>query len=70
MVQWPLPEHSLPRRRLLAHELYHRLQDDLDLPGNSPQNPQLDTLEPSRYASSPTAPAACEGFGRQYKLSR
>jgi hypothetical protein len=45
---WPLPEHSLPRRRLLAHELYHRLQDDLHLPANGPQNPQLDTLE-GRY---------------------
>src|ERR1700722_20759723 len=48
MMMWPLPGHWLPRRRLLAHELYHRLQDDLHLPANGPQNPQLDTLE-GRY---------------------
>src|ERR1700761_1781587 len=45
MVMWPLPSNALPRGRLLAHEMYHRLQDDLHLPANSPQNPQLDTLE-------------------------
>jgi hypothetical protein len=48
MVEWPLPEHVLSRRRLLAHEMYHRLQDDLHLPPNGAQNPQLDTLE-GRY---------------------
>ena len=48
MIMWPLPEHSLPRRRLVAHEMYHRLQDDLHLPANSPQNPHLDTLD-GRY---------------------
>ena len=48
MVMWPLPEHSLPRRRLLAHEMYHRLQDDLHLPANGPQNPHLDTMD-GRY---------------------
>jgi hypothetical protein len=48
MVMWPLPEHALPRRRLIAHELFHRLQDDLHLPQVNTQNPQLDTLE-GRY---------------------
>jgi hypothetical protein len=48
MIMWPLPNHSLPRGRLLAHEMFHRLQDDLHLPANNPQNPQLDTLE-GRY---------------------
>ncbi|MGC2656365.1 MAG: hypothetical protein WA324_00200 [Bryobacteraceae bacterium] len=48
MVMWPLSSSSLPRGRLLAHEMYHRLQDDLRLPAKNPQNPQLDTLD-GRY---------------------
>lgn len=48
MVMWPVSSNALPRGRLLAHEMYHRLQDGLHLPANSPQNPQLDTLE-GRY---------------------
>lgn len=48
MVMWPLPSSSLPRGRLLAHEMYHRLQDDLRLPATNSQNPQLDTFN-GRY---------------------
>lgn len=48
MVMWPLPSNTLPRARLLAHEMYHRLQDDLHLPASNPQIPQLDTLD-GRY---------------------
>lgn len=29
---WPLPEQSRERDTLIAHELFHRIQDQLDLP--------------------------------------
>ncbi len=45
MVMWPLPQNSQPRDRLLAHELFHRLQPDLGIPYANPENAQLDTLE-------------------------
>jgi hypothetical protein len=45
MVMWPLPQNSQPRERLLAHELFHRLQPDLGVPLANPENAQLDTLE-------------------------
>ena len=31
MLRWPLPENRYARRRLLAHELFHRVQDTLQL---------------------------------------
>jgi len=42
MVLWPLPGDGVQRRKLLAHELYHRIQDELGLPGRDASNPQLD----------------------------
>jgi hypothetical protein len=45
MVMWPLPQNSQPRERLLAHELFHRIQPDLGIPYANPENAQLDTLE-------------------------
>jgi hypothetical protein len=45
MVMWPLPVNSQPRERLLAHELFHRIQTDLGLPATNPENAQLDSLE-------------------------
>ncbi|HKE01252.1 MAG TPA: hypothetical protein VKE69_09600 [Planctomycetota bacterium] len=45
MVRWPLPEVNVERKRLLAHELFHRIQDGLGLPLASPENPHLDTKE-------------------------
>ncbi len=45
MVMWPLPQDSQPRERLLAHELFHRIQPDLGIPPANPQNSQLDTVE-------------------------
>ncbi len=42
---WPLPQEELARKQLLAHEMYHRIQRDLDLQGGNPQNPQLDTKD-------------------------
>jgi hypothetical protein len=45
MVAWPLPESPTARARLMMHELFHRIQDDLDLPALSPPNAHLGTLE-------------------------
>jgi hypothetical protein len=45
MVMWPLPDAVYARGRLLAHELYHRIQDDLELPALSPGNAHLDGLD-------------------------
>jgi hypothetical protein len=45
MVAWPLPENPTTRARLMMHELFHRIQDDLGLPPNSPANAHLGTLE-------------------------
>jgi hypothetical protein len=45
MVMWPLPQDSQPRERLLAHELFHRIQPELGVPAASPENSQLDTVE-------------------------
>lgn len=42
MVMWPLPDDSLDRRQLLAHELWHRIQDSLGLPARERPNPQVD----------------------------
>jgi len=41
MVLWPPPADSLARAVLLAHELWHRLQDSLGLPARDPPNPHL-----------------------------
>jgi hypothetical protein len=45
MVMWPLPVNSQPRERLLAHELFHRIEPELGIPAASPENAQLDSLE-------------------------
>lgn len=42
MVLWPLPADPARRRRLLAHELWHRIQLSLGFPLHSPANPHLD----------------------------
>jgi hypothetical protein len=41
MVKWPLPENRYTRRRLLVHELFHRMQDSLGLPGSDVANGHL-----------------------------
>jgi len=48
MVQWPLPKYSERREKLLAHELFHRIQPDLHLQAANHDNPQLDSLD-GRY---------------------
>jgi hypothetical protein len=42
MVMWPLPELPHSRMRLLMHECFHRIQDDLGLPATNPNNAHLD----------------------------
>lgn len=48
MVMWPLPQSTINRRVLLGHESFHRIQNDLGLPMNSPANAHLDSAE-GRY---------------------
>ena len=45
MIMWPLPASPTTRARLMMHELFHHLQDDLGLPGSNPTNAHLATLE-------------------------
>jgi len=45
MLEWPLWGDSLAHKKLLAHELFHRIQPGLHLQIPDSQNPQLDTLE-------------------------
>ena len=49
MVMWgSISPVSVARRRLLLHECFHRIQDDLGLPAANADNPHLDTLD-GRY---------------------
>lgn len=45
MILWPLPASPTARARLMMHELFHHLQDELGLPGSNPTNAHLATLE-------------------------
>jgi len=45
MLMWPLPEDPVRRRILLAHELWHHLQDELGFPSSGAANSHLDTRE-------------------------
>jgi hypothetical protein len=46
MMVWPLPAEEGQRKTLIAHELFHRIQPQLNLPKpQSGENAQLDTLE-------------------------
>jgi len=45
MVIWPLPDDRYARGRLLMHELFHRIQEDLGLPMADPDNPHLATRD-------------------------
>lgn len=48
MLLWPLPEDEQGRRVLLAHEAWHRVQDDLGFKSSGAQNKHLGTLQ-GRY---------------------
>lgn len=43
MVMWPLPKDKYNRGRLMAHESFHRVQDEIGLPMTSPSNAHLST---------------------------
>ena len=45
MVMWPLPSERQRRVRLMAHELFHRIQDSLKLPGANPTNRHLESRD-------------------------
>lgn len=45
MLLWPLPSYRYDRRRLLAHELFHRIQPMIDIPMRDPPNAHLATEE-------------------------
>lgn len=45
MLVWPLPQDVVSRRILLAHESFHRVQQDLGFPANNPSNAHLDSAE-------------------------
>lgn len=45
MLIWPVPTEPRERRRLLAHECFHRIQDDLRLPATDANNGHLDSKD-------------------------
>ncbi len=45
MLMWPIPTEPRDRRRLLAHECFHRIQDGLKLPAADANNGHLDTRD-------------------------
>ena len=45
MVMWPLPQYKQQRLRLLLHECFHRVQQQIGLPATDAQNGHLDSLE-------------------------
>ncbi|MCH8150209.1 MAG: hypothetical protein IH987_19895 [Planctomycetes bacterium] len=45
MILWPLPTDPQDRARLMAHEMWHRIQNDLGLPAANPANGHLDTRD-------------------------
>ena len=45
MLIWPVPSDPQRRARLMMHELFHRVQDDLGLPLSNPENNHLDTRD-------------------------
>ena len=45
MVMWPTPTIPHARNRLLLHEMFHRVQEDVGLSANNPLNAHLDSRE-------------------------
>ena len=45
MVLWPVNDFRQPRERLLFHECFHRIQEDLGLPARNAVNNHLDTAQ-------------------------
>src|SRR5258708_4143208 len=49
MIMWgSICERSVPRRRLMLHECFHRIQDEAGLPAGANDNAHLDSLD-GRY---------------------
>ena len=49
-IRWPLPNDKRQRDTLIAHELFHHIQDQLKLPRvTSGDNAQLDTIDGQYY---------------------
>src|SRR5260370_38346856 len=47
---WPLPDDVRQRENLIAHELFHRIQNQLKLPKvEGGENAQLDTVDGRYY---------------------
>lgn len=44
MVMWPLPQYKQPRMRLMMHECFHRVQEQIGLQPTDAQNGHLDSL--------------------------
>jgi phage tail protein X len=45
MIIWPLPDERRERLRLMAHELFHRIQDQVGLKSSETSNRHLDSQE-------------------------
>ncbi|MCI0363592.1 MAG: hypothetical protein L0Y44_03275 [Phycisphaerales bacterium] len=45
MIMWPLPENRYQRGKLMAHEMFHRIQDQVGLGARDADNTHLDTAE-------------------------
>jgi hypothetical protein len=45
MLQWPLPEEPFERDKLIIHESFHRIQDQIGLGGPDTSNNHLDTRD-------------------------
>jgi hypothetical protein len=45
MLQWPLPEQPFERNKLIIHESFHRIQDQIGLGGPDSSNNHLDTRD-------------------------
>lgn len=45
MLLWPLPSYRYDRRRLLAHEFFHRIQPQIGIPMRDPPNAHLATTD-------------------------
>ena len=45
VLAWPLPRDEDERAHLIAHEMWHRIQDQLGLPAANPANRHLDTRD-------------------------
>ena len=49
MLIWPLPDHVGQRHQLIAHEMFHRIQDDLKLGLGIPDNRHLDSRDGRKW---------------------